>query len=57
MFYFLMFYNTLHHVMYKKMLKNLIVGNVILLQNELLKKQDGKLLIFKLKMHFYILNW
>lgn len=37
MFYFLMFYNTLHHVMYNKMLKNLIVGNVILLQNELLK--------------------
>lgn len=37
MFYFLMFYNTLHHVVYKKMLKNLIVGNVILLQNELLK--------------------
>lgn len=39
MFYFLMFYNTLHHVMYKKMLKKLIVGNVILLQNELLKNK------------------
>lgn len=31
-----LFFNV-HHVVYKKMLKNLIVGNVILLQNELLK--------------------